>query len=158
MTPARRADLAEFLRVRRQSVTPEDVGLPRGERRRTAGLRGKRSPCWPVSRVSWYTWLEQGRPINASLEVIEALGRALRLDAVEREHLLLLAGHPHRRPVAPGTDRASDGVIALLVGPRAESGVRARSPLGRPGLEPAPGSPLPDLRDPWHPRTATWSG
>ncbi|MEZ5218760.1 MAG: helix-turn-helix transcriptional regulator [Ilumatobacteraceae bacterium] len=69
--------MAEFLRVRRQSVTPEDVvGLPCGERRRTAGLRREEVAMLAGVSVSWYTWLEQGRPINASPQVIEALGRA----------------------------------------------------------------------------------
>ena len=43
--------------------------------------------------VSWYTWLEQGRPINASNDVLDALARTLRLDPVERDHLHALAGH-----------------------------------------------------------------
>lgn len=114
MLAARRADLAEFLRVRRQAVRPQDIGLPIGSRRRTAGLRREEVAMLAGVSVSWYTWLEQGRPINASLEVIESLARALQLDAVEREHLLLLAGHPHRRPVAPGLDTAPAGIIALL--------------------------------------------
>lgn len=112
--PHRRADLAEFLRERRHAVLPADVGLPAGTRRRTEGLRREEVALLAGVSVSWYTWLEQGRPINASIDVIDALARALRLDPVERDHLLVLAGHPLRRPVAPGKDRAPEGVIALL--------------------------------------------
>jgi transcriptional regulator with XRE-family HTH domain len=114
MVPQRRADLAEFLRARRAALTPADVGLAPGTRRRTAGLRREEVALLAGVSVSWYTWLEQGRPVNASVDVLDALARALRLDAVEREHLLALAGHPHRRPVAPGYDRAPDALVHLL--------------------------------------------
>ena len=64
--------------------------------------------------VSWYTWLEQGRPINASVDVLDALARALRLDPVERAHLLELAGHPERPPIEPGRATCPRGVLELL--------------------------------------------
>lgn len=89
---ARRDDLAAFLRARRSALRPEDVGLVAGTRRRTAGLRREEVALLAGVSVSWYTWLEQGRPINASLDVLDALARVLQLDAVEREHLLVLAG------------------------------------------------------------------
>ena len=53
--------------------------------------------------VTWYTWLEQGRPINASVDVLEALARALRLDDAERRHLLTLADR--QGTVARAADR-----------------------------------------------------
>lgn len=84
-------DLGGFLRVRRAAVAPEDVGLPRGPRRRTPGLRREEVALLAGVSVSWYTWLEQGRPINASAEVLDALARVLRLDAVERAHLHALS-------------------------------------------------------------------
>ena len=97
----RRADLADFLRARRAALGPEDVGLPAVGRRRTQGLRREEVALLAGVSVSWYTWLEQGRPINASLDVLDALARALHLDAVEREHL-----HRARRlpafPIARG--------------------------------------------------------
>jgi len=65
--------------------------------------------------VSWYTWLEQGRPINASVDVLDALARTLRLDAVERNYLLELAGHPTRQPVELGRRSCPSGVEELLV-------------------------------------------
>ena len=76
----RRADLAEFLRARRAALRPVDVGLPPGARRRTQGLRREEVALLAGVSVSWYTWLEQGRPINASLDVLDALACALQLD------------------------------------------------------------------------------
>src|SRR3954447_18398858 len=111
---ARRADLAAFLRARRAAVRPEDVGLPGGGRRRTQGLRREEVALLAGVSVSWYTWLEQGRPINASLDVLDALARALHLDAVEREHLIVLVGYPARLPIAPGRDVVSGAIERLL--------------------------------------------
>jgi transcriptional regulator with XRE-family HTH domain len=100
----RRADLVEFLRARRAALTPEDVGLARGTRRRAAGLRREEVAMLAGVSVSWYTWLEQGRPINASRDVLDALARVLRLDPVEHEHLLALAGRYGRRAAGPDRD------------------------------------------------------
>ncbi len=90
----RRNELAAFLRSRRERITPEDVGLPGGHRRRTAGLRREEVAQLAGVGVTWYTWLEQGRPIRASVQVLEAVARTLRLDTVERQHLLRLAEAP----------------------------------------------------------------
>src|ERR1039457_6758209 len=62
----RRHELAAFLRSRRERITPEDVGLPGGFRRRTAGLRREEVAQLAGVGVTWYTWLEQGRPIRTS--------------------------------------------------------------------------------------------
>ena len=76
-----RAELADFLRARRDAVTPEQVGLPRGSGpRRTPGLRREEVAMLAGVSITWYTWLEQGRRINASPDVLSAIGRALRLD------------------------------------------------------------------------------
>ncbi|MER6302732.1 helix-turn-helix transcriptional regulator [Kitasatospora sp. NPDC001539] len=88
----RRTELARFLKACRARVTPEDVGLPAGPRRRTPGLRREEVAQLAGVGVTWYTWLEQGRPINASEQVLLAVARALRLDGTEREHLFRLAG------------------------------------------------------------------
>ncbi|MEU6040019.1 helix-turn-helix transcriptional regulator [Actinomadura sp. NPDC047616] len=96
---ARRTDLAAFLRSRRERIGPEDVGMPPGPRRRTPGLRREEVAQLAGVGVTWYTWLEQGRPINASPQVLDAVARTLRLDPAEREHLYALAGVT-RRPVA----------------------------------------------------------
>ena len=91
---ARRTELAAFLRSRRERISPEDVGLPGGSRRRTAGLRREELAQLAGVGVTWYTWLEQGRPINASVQVLDAIARTLRLDATERGHLFRLADVP----------------------------------------------------------------
>jgi transcriptional regulator with XRE-family HTH domain len=93
-TAARRIELAAFLRARRERISPEDVGLPPGTRRRTAGLRREELAQLAGVGVTWYTWLEQGRPINASVQVLDAVATTLRLDQVERAHLFRLAGLP----------------------------------------------------------------
>ncbi len=94
----RRSELAAFLRSRRERVTPEDVGLPGGSRRRTAGLRREEVAQLAGVGVTWYTWLEQGRPIRASVQVLEAVARTLRLDPTERQHLFQLAEMPDTTP------------------------------------------------------------
>ena len=99
-TAARRTELAAFLRARRERVSPEDVGLPPGTRRRTAGLRREELAQLAGVGVTWYTWLEQGRPINASVQVLDAIATTLRLDAVERAHLFRLADLPGAAAVA----------------------------------------------------------
>jgi transcriptional regulator with XRE-family HTH domain len=111
---SRRADLSEFLRARRNALRPQDVGLEPGARRRTVGLRREEVALLAGVSVSWYTWLEQGRPINASLDVLDSLARVLRLDPVEREHLLMLAGLPARRPLTPGRDAVPESIVRLL--------------------------------------------
>jgi transcriptional regulator with XRE-family HTH domain len=93
-TALRRSELAAFLRSRRERITPENVGLPGGQRRRTAGLRREEVAQLAGVGVTWYTWLEQGRPIRASVQVLEAVARTLRLDAIERQHLFRLAEVP----------------------------------------------------------------
>ena len=97
----RRRELAAFLRTRRERLSPEDVGLPPGYRRRTPGLRREEVAQLSGVGVTWYTWLEQGRPINASAQVLEAVARTLRLDDSEHSHLFTLAGVPNTtaRPV-----------------------------------------------------------
>ncbi len=87
----RRAELGEFLKARRARLSPGDFGMPRGSRRRTPGLRREEVALLAGVGVTWYTWLEQGRQINASTQVLDAVARTLRLDRVEREHLYRLA-------------------------------------------------------------------
>ena len=87
----RRAELGKFLKARRAQLTPEDFGMPGGSRRRTPGLRREELASLAGIGVTWYTWLEQGREINVSMQVLDALARTLRLDSAEREHLYWLA-------------------------------------------------------------------
>jgi len=90
----RRQELARFLRSRRERITPEQVGLPLLGRRRTPGLRREEVAQLAGVGVTWYTWLEQGRDINASEQVLQAIARTLRLDPHEHTHLFRLAGAP----------------------------------------------------------------
>ncbi|WIX80602.1 helix-turn-helix transcriptional regulator [Amycolatopsis carbonis] len=96
----RRGELGAFLRSRRARITPEQVGLPLGGRRRTPGLRREEVAQLAGVGVTWYTWLEQGRDINASEQVLGAISRTLRLDPHEHSHLFTLAGAPE--PPAAG--------------------------------------------------------
>ncbi len=88
----RRRELAAFLRSRRERITPERVGLSRGRRRRTPGLRREEVAHLANVGVTWYTWLEQARAIQVSAGVLDAIARTLLLDANEREYLFTLAG------------------------------------------------------------------
>src|SRR6266508_3072921 len=99
----RRTELAAFLRSRRERIRPDEVGLPPGGRRRTPGLRREEVAHLAGVGVTWYTWLEQGRDINVSTQVLDAISRTLRLDRLERNHLYTLAGVP----IAPGAVECS---------------------------------------------------
>ncbi|MRH90931.1 helix-turn-helix domain-containing protein [Nocardia sp. SYP-A9097] len=93
--PSRHAQLGEFLRAQRAKLQPRDVGLrPYGDpaRRRTPGLRREEVAELSGVGLTWYTWLEQGRDVAASTQVIDALARTLRLDPDQHSHLRFLAG------------------------------------------------------------------
>ncbi|MCH5675970.1 helix-turn-helix transcriptional regulator [Streptomyces gilvus] len=119
-THRRRPELAAFLRTRRARVTPADVGMPPGFRRRTPGLRREEVAQLSGVGVTWYTWLEQGRPINASAQVLDAVARTLRLDPPEREHLYRLA----EVPFEPVPER-----LTRSVGPEVQNIIDALDPL-----------------------------
>jgi transcriptional regulator with XRE-family HTH domain len=88
-------ELSQFLRTRRERLRPAEAGLEPGRRRRTPGLRREEVAQLAGVSATWYTWLEQGRPVRASEEVLDRLGRVLRLDPAEHRHLFVLArGHP----------------------------------------------------------------
>ena len=89
----RRAELSDFLRTRRARLSPSDVGLLDGPRRRTPGLRREEVALLANIGSTWYTRLEQGLPINVSADVLESIAKALRLSRSERRHLFTLAGH-----------------------------------------------------------------
>lgn len=110
----RRAELADFLRNRRASLKPEDVGLPNGGRRRTPGLRREEVAQLAGVGATWYTWLEQGRDVRASLDVLEALSRALRLDQAERTHLVLLGRGEEPPPCKRPAERVSASLRRLI--------------------------------------------
>lgn len=90
----RRKALGSFLRSRRARLRPADVGLPPGGRRRTPGLRREEVALLAGVGITWYTWLEQGRNISVSTQVLGSIAQALRLGSDETQHLLKLAVPP----------------------------------------------------------------
>jgi transcriptional regulator with XRE-family HTH domain len=101
---SRRREIAAFLRSRRERISPEQVGLPPSRRRRTPGLRREEVAQLAGVGVTWYTWLEQGRDINASPQVLDAIARTLQFDAHEHAHLFTLAGLPTITTIADECD------------------------------------------------------
>jgi transcriptional regulator with XRE-family HTH domain len=112
----RREELADFLRHRREALKPEDVGLPGGGRRRTPGLRREEVAQLAGVGTTWYTWLEQGREVRASLDVLDALARALRLSHAERSHLILLGRGEEAPPARSPVERVSPTLRRLIEG------------------------------------------
>lgn len=95
MADMRSRELGAYLRARRDRLSPADVGLPPGGgRRRVKGLRREEVAVLANVGSTWYTWLEQGRDVQPSVEVLAAIADALRLSRGERRHLFLLGGHP----------------------------------------------------------------
>ena len=114
MASVRSRELGAYLRARRDRLSPEDVGLPGGGgRRRVKGLRREEVAVLANVGCTWYTWLEQGRNVQPSLEVLLGIADALRLSKDERRHLLLLGGHPGTEPV-PVYERVDGRVQSLL--------------------------------------------
>ncbi|GAA5130690.1 helix-turn-helix transcriptional regulator [Pseudonocardia adelaidensis] len=109
----RRRELAAFLRNRRERLTPQGVGLPITGRRRTPGLRREEVAQLAGVGVTWYTWLEQGRDIRPSEQVLAAVARTLQLDPYEAAHLFTLAGLP-ARPSQRDDNAVPPGVVAML--------------------------------------------
>lgn len=88
-----RDTLAEFLRGRREALSPTDVGLPTGPRRRTAGLRREEVAQLTGMSVDYYARLEQRRTPQPSVRMLVGLARTMRLSRDERDYLFRLAGH-----------------------------------------------------------------
>ncbi|WP_329446426.1 helix-turn-helix transcriptional regulator [Streptomyces canus] len=86
-------ELAEFLRHRRETLRPRDVGLAEGPRRRTQGLRREEVAQLAGMSTDYYARLEQQRAPQPSVQITAALARALRLTLDERDHLFVLIGH-----------------------------------------------------------------
>src|SRR5437763_11667652 len=110
----RRQALAGFLRQRRAQLTPAEVELPPGIRRRTPGLRREEVAQLANMGTSWYVWLEQGRNVHPSAAVLESLAQALRLTPNERRHLFLLAGQPLPPPLVFPEESISPALQQLL--------------------------------------------
>ena len=122
----RRAELRAFLRARRAAVKPEQAGIARAGRRLTSGLRREEVAALAGVGLTWYTWLEQGREISVSSDVLRRISRALRLSPSDETYLFTLAGvvNDRRRKtksaVTPGMRKTIDGFTAgpaLIFGP-----------------------------------------
>jgi transcriptional regulator with XRE-family HTH domain len=108
-----RAGLAEFLRSRRRALQPEDVGLPRGQRRRTDGLRREEVAVLCHMSTDYYARLERERGPRPSEQMITSIAQGLRLSLDERDHLFRLAGHnPPTR--GAGLDYVSPGMLRIF--------------------------------------------
>src|SRR6266704_1799552 len=98
----RRQALADFLRQRRAHLSPTEVDLSPGLRRRTPGLRREEVAQLANMGTSWYVWLEQGRDVHPSAAVLGGLAKALRLTPNDRRHMFLLGVQRlHNSPVSP---------------------------------------------------------
>ena len=111
---ARRRELGDFLRTRRDRLSPLEIGLPEGMRRRTPGLKREEVAMAAGISISLYAWLEQARDINVSERVLNGLARALRLTEAETSQLfeLALARPPIQR--IPRREVVSQTVADLL--------------------------------------------
>ncbi|WP_067700145.1 helix-turn-helix transcriptional regulator [Nocardia jejuensis] len=107
-----RAELADFLRRRREGLQPAAVGLPPGVRRRTPGLRRDEVALLAGMSTDYYTRLEQARGPRPSVQVLAALARALRFTDTERDHLYHLAGQ--QPPARGGDTHVGPGIMHVL--------------------------------------------
>jgi transcriptional regulator with XRE-family HTH domain len=106
-------ELSDFLRKRREALQPEDVGMPRGRRRRTPGLRREEVASLASMSSDYYSRLEGGRGPQPSEEMLSAIARALRLTLAERDYLFVLAGHG-TPPRVTRTDHVNPGLLRIL--------------------------------------------
>lgn len=123
---SQREQLVRFLKDRRARIDPCELGLPAAIRRRTPGLRREDVAAVAGVSVTWYTWLEQGREIRVSEQVLEKIAAALRLDADERDYLFMLAQH---RPPPPAPLAADDAIAQV-----SETMQRMIASLGVPAI------------------------
>jgi transcriptional regulator with XRE-family HTH domain len=113
-TVERRRELADFLRSRRERVSPEGLGIPNLGRRRTPGLRREEVALLAGISSTWYTYLEQGRDVRVSGSVVESVSRVLGLSRSERDHLYLLAKVAPPQDASPGPDSLDPRLAHLL--------------------------------------------
>lgn len=108
-----RLQLADFLRTRREALQPEDVGLPRGSRRRAPGLRREEVALLCDMSSDYWSRLEQARGPQPSDQMLAAMARGLRLSLAERDHLFRLAGRPAPERVGRG-EHVAPGLMRVL--------------------------------------------
>ena len=113
---ARRREFGAFLRSRREKLTPAEIGLPSGARRRTPGLRREEVAIATGIGTTWYTWLEQGRDVKPSAEVLERLADTLKLSIPEKRHLYIIAGRPLPTCTVPVREAVSPRLLRLIDG------------------------------------------
>ena len=110
----RRQELGAFLQALRSRCAPEAFGFPGGSRRRTQGLRREEAAQLAGISPTWYTWIEQGREVRVSPEVLDRLAQSLRLTASERAYLFEMAGRRDPKDAAPEDDGAPEALANLL--------------------------------------------
>lgn len=108
-----RPQLAEFLRRRREALQPEDVGMPRGPRRRTSGLRREEVAVLCHMSTDYYSRLEQERGPQPSPQMIASIAQGLHLSVAERDHLFRLAGH-QPPPRGASSEHISPGMLRIF--------------------------------------------
>ena len=111
---AQRRQLIDFLKGCRARLTPAEVGLPDTHRRRTPGLRREDVAALAGVSVTWYTWLEQGRDIQVSADVLERISQTLRMSADEREYLFALVQHRPAPPTQQNKNALSPALVRML--------------------------------------------
>lgn len=111
---SRREELGGFLRKRRMTLRPEQVGLAPGARRRTPGLRREEVAQAAHVSAGYYTFLEQGRDIRVSAEVLQNISRALQLDQDEAQYVFDLAEVPAPQAPPPAHETVPEGLQAML--------------------------------------------
>jgi transcriptional regulator with XRE-family HTH domain len=139
-----REQLADFLRTRREALQPQDVGLPRGARRRTSGLRREEVALLAGMSTDYLSRLEQQRGPQPSLPMLASIARALHLSLDERDHLFRLAGHNaparslHSTHITPGLLRVMDRLQdtpAQIMGGLGETLLQNRLAIALLGVE-----------------------
>ncbi|HEX7685987.1 MAG TPA: helix-turn-helix transcriptional regulator [Trinickia sp.] len=111
-SPARA--LGEFIRAHRERLSPQAVGLPPGPRRRTPGLRREEVAQLCGVSPTWYTWIEQGRPVSASSDALARIAVALQLSRAERAYLFELAGERDPAEPTPASNDAPEALLAMV--------------------------------------------
>jgi transcriptional regulator with XRE-family HTH domain len=117
----REAELARFLRARREQIDPREVGFPIAGRRRTPGLRREEVAVLAGVSTTWYTYLEQGRGKEVSPAVLDSIARVLRLSEDERRHMHILAHGEVLLPQPLVGELSSDELVRRLIDSVAES-------------------------------------